>query len=63
MRDVAVPIRGPGMMIHAESKPLAIALNRSVVGTAQGGVNRHVRPYYESDELTIRAEPWTARRD
>jgi hypothetical protein len=43
------------MMIHAESKPLAIALNRSVVGTAQGGVNRHVRPHCESDELTIRA--------
>ncbi len=55
MRDAAVPIRGAGMMIHAESKPLAIALNRSVVGTAQGGVNRHVRPHCESDELTIRA--------
>ena len=43
VRDAAVPMRRAGMMIHAESKPLAIALNRIVVGTAQGDINYRVR--------------------
>ena len=45
-----------GVMVDADSKPLAPAFNKSVVGTAQGGVNYHdgrLRHDGRSDRLAV----------
>jgi len=42
--NAAAVYRGVGMMVHVDSKPLALSSNSFVVGTAQGDVNHCGRP-------------------
>ena len=37
--------RGAGMIVHVDSKPLALSFSSLVVSTAQGDVDYHGRPF------------------
>jgi len=54
-RNGAVAYRGVGMMVHVDSKPLALSSSSLVVGTAQGDVNHYGRPLCGMADVLIAA--------